>query len=78
MNPCSSHALAAALGIARLALLETRRQRRLAIADLVRAAEAERGMVSNESIRRWMLKFGPAIAKNLREPRQEILDISVA
>ena len=31
---------------------------------------AERGlMVSNESIRRWVLKFGPAIAKNLRETR---------
>jgi transposase-like protein len=30
---------------------------------------AERGlMVSNESIRRWVLKFGPAIAKNLRMP----------
>jgi putative transposase len=28
---------------------------------------AERGlMVSNESIRRWVLKFGPIIAKNLR------------
>ena len=31
---------------------------------------AERGlMVSNKSIRRWVLKFGPAIAKNLRETR---------
>ena len=31
---------------------------------------AERGlMVSNESIRRWVLKFGPAIARNLRETR---------
>jgi len=31
---------------------------------------AERGlMVSNESIRRWVLKFGPIIAKNLRESR---------
>lgn len=31
---------------------------------------AERGlMVSNESIRRWVLKFGPIIAKNLREIR---------
>jgi hypothetical protein len=29
---------------------------------------AQRGlMVSNESIRRWVLKFGPIIAKNLRE-----------
>jgi len=26
-------------------------------------------MVSNESIRRWVLKFGPIIAKNLREIR---------
>jgi transposase-like protein len=31
---------------------------------------AERGlMVSNESIRRWVRKFGPAIAKNLGEAR---------
>jgi putative transposase len=31
---------------------------------------AERGlMVSNESIRRWLLKFGPIIAKNLRAIR---------
>jgi len=31
---------------------------------------AERGlMVSNETIRRWVLKFGPAIARNLRETR---------
>jgi putative transposase len=31
---------------------------------------AERGLtVSNESIRRWVLKFGPLIAKNLRESR---------
>jgi putative transposase len=31
---------------------------------------AERGlMVSNESIRRWVLKFGPTIARNLREIR---------
>jgi len=31
---------------------------------------AERGlMVSNESIRRWVLKFGPIIAKNLRAIR---------
>jgi putative transposase len=31
---------------------------------------AQRGlMVSNESIRRWVLKFGPIIAKNLRESR---------
>ena len=30
----------------------------------------ERGlMVSNESIRRWVLKFGPIIARNLRETR---------
>lgn len=29
---------------------------------------AERGLiVSNESIRTWVLKFGPIIAKNLRE-----------
>ena len=31
---------------------------------------AERGLiVSNESIRRWVLKFGPVIAKNLRTSR---------
>ena len=31
---------------------------------------AERGLtVSNKSIRRWVLKFGPIIAKNLRETR---------
>jgi transposase-like protein len=31
---------------------------------------AERGLtVSNESIRRWVLKFGPVIAKNLRRSR---------
>jgi len=31
---------------------------------------AERGLtVSNESIRRWVLKFGPVIAKNLRGTR---------
>jgi putative transposase len=31
---------------------------------------AERGlMISNESIRRWVLKFGPIIARNLRETR---------
>jgi putative transposase len=31
---------------------------------------AERGLeVSNESIRRWVLKFGPAIARNLRSAR---------
>ena len=31
---------------------------------------AERGlMVSNEAIRRWVLKFGPVIAKNLRAIR---------
>jgi putative transposase len=29
---------------------------------------AERGLtLSNESMRRWVLKFGPMIAKNLRE-----------
>ena len=33
---------------------------------------AERGLiVSNESIRRWVLKFGPAIAKNLRKSRPQ-------
>src|SRR5260370_4201487 len=31
---------------------------------------AERGLeVSNETIRRWLLKFGPAIARNLRRGR---------
>ena len=31
---------------------------------------AERGlMVSNETIRRWVHKFGPLISKNLRETR---------
>jgi len=31
----------------------------------------ERGLeVSNESIRRWVLKFGPAIARNLRSSRR--------
>src|SRR5258706_5974793 len=31
---------------------------------------AERGLgVSNETIRRWVLKFGPAIARNLRRGR---------
>ena len=31
---------------------------------------AERGLtVSNESIRRWVLKFGPVIVRNLREAR---------
>ena len=31
---------------------------------------AERGLiVSNESIRRWVLKFGPIVARNLREMR---------
>src|SRR5215813_7658485 len=36
------------------------------VEDLV----AERGLiVSNESIRRWVLKFGPIIAKNLRAIR---------
>ena len=34
---------------------------------------AQRGlMVSNESIRRWVLKFGPIIAKNLRESRPKV------
>src|SRR6201982_3844747 len=33
---------------------------------------AERGLiVSNEAIRRWVLKFGPAIAKNLRKSRPQ-------
>jgi putative transposase len=33
---------------------------------------AERGLiVSNESIRRWVLKFGPVIAKNLRTSRPQ-------
>jgi putative transposase len=33
---------------------------------------AERGLlVSNESIRRWVLKFGPIIAKNLRAIRPQ-------
>jgi putative transposase len=33
---------------------------------------AERGLlVSNESIRRWVFKFGPAIAKNLRTSRPQ-------
>jgi putative transposase len=33
---------------------------------------AERGLiVSNESIRRWVLKFGPMIAKNLRKSRPQ-------
>src|ERR1700738_5457455 len=31
---------------------------------------AERGFeISNETIRRWVLKFGPAIARNLRRGR---------
>jgi putative transposase len=31
---------------------------------------AERGlMISNESIRRWVLKFGPIVARNLRKIR---------
>jgi putative transposase len=31
---------------------------------------AERGLeVTNESIRRWVLKFGPAVARNLRHGR---------
>ena len=44
---------------------------------------AERGLiVSNESIRRWVLKFGPVIAKNLRKWRAvdgegEVLDILI-
>jgi putative transposase len=33
---------------------------------------AERGLiVSNEMIRRWVLKFGPVIAKNLRKSRPQ-------
>jgi transposase-like protein len=33
---------------------------------------AERGLiVSNEAIRRWVLKFGPVIAKNLRKSRPQ-------
>jgi putative transposase len=33
---------------------------------------AERGLiVSNEAIRRWVIKFGPAIAKNLRKSRPQ-------
>ena len=33
---------------------------------------AERGLiVSNESIRRWVLKFGPIIAKKLRTSRPQ-------
>ena len=33
---------------------------------------SERGLiVSNEAIRRWVLKFGPAIAKNLRTSRPQ-------
>jgi putative transposase len=33
---------------------------------------AERGFdVSNESIRRWVLKFGPAIARNLRSANSD-------
>src|SRR5262249_37768020 len=33
---------------------------------------AERGLiVSNEAIRRWVLKFGPVIAKNLRTSRPQ-------
>src|SRR6201997_416904 len=33
---------------------------------------AERGLiVSNEAIRRWVLKFGPAIARNLRKSRPQ-------
>ena len=35
---------------------------------------AERGLiVSNEAIRRWVLKFGPVIAKNLRTSRPKDL-----
>jgi putative transposase len=38
------------------------------VADLL----AERGLiVSNESIRRWVLKFGPAIAKNMWKSRPQ-------
>ena len=34
---------------------------------------AERGLtVSNESIRRWVLKFGPMIAKNLQKSRRKL------
>ena len=33
---------------------------------------AERGLiVSNEAIRRWVLKFGPVIARNLRKSRPQ-------
>ena len=33
---------------------------------------AERGLiVSNETIRRWVLKFGPKIARNLRQARSK-------
>ena len=33
---------------------------------------AERGLiVSNEAIRRWVLKFGPVIARNLRKSRSQ-------
>jgi hypothetical protein len=36
------------------------------VEDLL-AERAERGlMISNESIRRWVLKFGPIVARNLR------------
>jgi putative transposase len=30
-------------------------------------------MISNESIRRWVLKFGPIVARNLREIRDETI-----
>ena len=34
---------------------------------------AERGLeVSNETIRRWVLKFGPAIARNLRRGNGQV------
>ena len=41
---------------------------------------AERGLtVSNESIRRWVLKFGPVIAKHLRgtRPKATVVGISM-
>ncbi len=35
---------------------------------------AERGlMISNEAIRRWVLKFGPIVARNLRAIRPKSL-----
>ena len=40
---------------------------------------AERGLtVSNESIRRWVLKFGPIIARNLRENRPNLTLVGIA